>query len=131
MELKDKIAKVEIDVTKVQDNLVNKFDVTPFEAKELSAHALATEAILITLLRDVRNEITKLNVMKAAAYKSAMAALSDKLSVSKQKALAEGDKEHQIAIVHLDKMRNNKEYIKGMIDVCADAHKFYKAQMNG
>jgi len=131
MTVEEKLALLEGKIDTIQNILVEKYEATPFEAREYSSLSLETQLSLERTLRDVRNEIVKLSVLKDAAYKAAFNSLGNEVSVSKQKAIATGDKEYQINLVKLTKMENNKEYLKGMISICNNAHHFFKSQMDG
>lgn len=129
MTLEEKIQEIETQCEKVRVTLAEEPDVTPAEATFHSAYALETALRIVRVLRDIKDEIIKIEVLKSAAYGKAFESLDNKLNVSKMKALASKDKDYLKQDILLKKSENAVDYFKGMYDVCMDSHKFYKSQM--
>jgi len=106
---------------------LTSYNVSPAEAEELSNQFLGMTYRINHKLRDVKNELIKLSILEKNAYSTAFKSLDNKLSVSKQKALASADISCLKASVVLQKTENERDYWKGNYDVFQDAHKFYKS----
>jgi len=111
------------------DKLIEKlaeYNVSPAEAQELSQKFLGMSYRINRKLRDIKNEVIKNSILEKNAYKKAFQVIDNKLSVSKQKALASADMEYLKNSVILQKNVNDVDYWKGVYEVCNNAHIFYK-----
>jgi len=106
---------------------LSSYNVTPSEAEELSSRFLDMTYRINKHLRDIKNEQIKFSILDKNKYADAFKELDNKLSVSKQKALASSNKEYLRANVMLQKNSNEIDYWKSNLDICQDAHKFYKS----
>ncbi len=120
--------QIEDKCDKVRVALAECPEATPHEAKTHSAFALETSIYLYRLLRYINKEIIKVEVQKDASYSSAFKNIDDKVNVSKAKAIASANIDHQKHSIMLKKLENDREYFKGMVSVCENSHKFYKSQ---
>jgi len=110
----------------LMEELAN-YNVSPAEAEELANKFLAMAYRINRKVRDIRNDIIKLSLLERNAYADAFKQLDDKLSVSKQKALASSDRNFLRQNVLLQKTSNACEYWRGNYDVFEKAHIFYKS----
>ena len=126
-ELKERLNKIEAEFDELMDKL-NVYDVSPSEAYELAAKFLAGSYRVNKIVRDVSNDIIRLDIREKASYKVAFDGIDNKINVTKSKAIASADKDYLARMMEKEEAENAKSYWKGVYEVFTNAHIFYKLQ---